>query len=218
MQLSIKGLERGGGSYWKSLACLWSKLKQYYPPTTDTSRLVVLILLIVVITLIFRPVLLWNRRLWIPAEAAYCSSPKALRSAAAPTKTNGWTLMRHSLKYLIWSDSAPKFIHSQLCLLQRESGKLTGWWMRKMSGLDRKTETWTSLTRSGLSGEPGRMVSAESCPQLNCPPHAQAAFWLIGPLSDIDCLGVMIERQIRGKVGSGHDRKCAELLCFYFQY
>lgn len=58
MQLSIRGLERGGGSYWKSSACLWTKLKQYYPPTADTSRLVVLILLIVVITLIFRPVLL----------------------------------------------------------------------------------------------------------------------------------------------------------------
>lgn len=85
MQLSIRGLERGGGSYWKSLACLCSKLNQYYPP--HHSRLVVLILLIVVITLIFRPVLLW-----IPAEAAYCSSPKALRSAAAPTKTNDETL------------------------------------------------------------------------------------------------------------------------------
>lgn len=31
MQLSIRGQEWGGGSYWTSLACLWFKLKQYPP-------------------------------------------------------------------------------------------------------------------------------------------------------------------------------------------
>lgn len=32
---------------------------------------------------------------------------------------------------------------------------------------------------------------------VHSPAHTQASFWLIGPLSDIDCLGVIIERQIR---------------------
>lgn len=44
---------------------------------------------------------------------------------------------------------------------------------------------WSAL-RAGLN------LSA-----VHSPPHTQATFWLIGPFSDIDCLGVIIERQIR---------------------
>lgn len=44
---------------------------------------------------------------------------------------------------------------------------------------------WSAL-RAGLN------LSA-----VHSPPHTQAAFGLIGPFSDIDCLGVIIERQIR---------------------
>lgn len=122
--------------------------------------------------------LFW-RRLWIPAEAAYCSSSlkRLVKCSYTHKNTNGWTLMRHSLKHLIWCDSAPKLIQSQFCLLQRESGKLTAWWMRKMSGLDRKNapdSLWTERPQF-VSGEfpsthPGRVM-------IDC------------PLSDIDFLG-----------------------------
>lgn len=109
--------------------------------------------------------------------------------------TNVWTLMKHSLKTLIWWDSTPKFLNSQLCFLV-ESGKVAVWWMRKMSGHDRKEEMRTCRSRCGPSGWPSRTL----CPSLSAvhsPLRAQAAFGLIGPLSDIDCLGVILERQIR---------------------
>lgn len=37
---------------------------------------------------------------------------------------------------------------------------------------------------------------------VRSPPHTQAAFGSIGPLSDMDCLGVLIERQMRMFEGS----------------
>lgn len=41
---------------------------------------------------------------------------------------------------------------------------------------------------------------------VHSPPHTQAAFWLIGPHTDIDCLGVLIERQIRTFASSAGTR------------
>lgn len=80
--------------------------------------------------------------------------------------TNVWTVMKHSLNTLIWWHSTPKFINSQLYL---EWEKLTVWWMRRMSGHDRKKEMRTEwLTRS--TGQRWKLPSiCQLCIPLHTP-------------------------------------------------
>lgn len=221
MQLSIRGLEGGGGIYWKSLACLWSKLKQYYPPP-----------LLTLAGWLCLPFLLLLLHLYLGLFFCETGDFEFQQKLLIVLFRRPWEVQLHPQKQMVelWWDT-PWNISSDQTALPNLSTRsfasykenwgnwLCGEWGRwvDLTGRRKRERAWPALDWAANRADWSALKAALNLSAVNCPPHAQA-FGLIGPLSDIDRLGVLIERQMRGKVGSGHDRKCSELLCFYFQY
>lgn len=167
MWLSIRGMERGGCIEWKSLACLWRTWNNIIPSWLTQVAWLYLSFLLLILHLFLG--------LFCCKMGDFGSQRKLLivlllrrfeKCSNALENTNVWTVMKHSLNTLIWWHSTPKFINSQLYL---EWEKLTVWWMRRMSGHDRKKELRTEwLTRS--TGQRWKLPSiCQLCIPLHTP-------------------------------------------------
>lgn len=145
--LSIREMERGGDLEWNSFTCLWNRFEtmlssgQRWLACLYSPSLLLILLLFLSLLCCRKGIFVSQQKLLIVLllrRFEKCSN--------AFENTNVWTLMKHSLKTLIWWHSTPKFINPQLCL-RVESGKLAVWWMRTMSGHDRKKDSlWTNPT------------------------------------------------------------------------